>query len=747
MTEALTTARTQHDVFGVVLPVMLGALDADVVTALLMDDTGTRLDCAATRGHPGTALYGQGGLPDKDGLADTPGPVWDALKNRSPLFFETRSALAQAYPGWTTRTEGGAATAVLPLVLGGRPLGALVVEFGETHIFAPEERQFLGILAAQCAVSLGHARLGQDLEAQEAARAAEPEEQRGALAAFYAYQEAVGSENDVLVLARQAGKVVRANLPHVSAVYYALEGERWKAQVWSEDVPPEVVAQMTEGVPTDAPNFHEAAQSGSPRFVDGWDASSNSLPSATSYGAAAFLPLVIGGHTRGLFAVGTREAHAWTERDQALVRAVARGLTIALDRTESARHLAQQNAELEARTRALEAFAELTRDLAVHSDADTLIERAMQVVLSLLPHGMALFYQKRAHRWRATAQVGGAGTPALQAVIDQGFPVGHIPTLDLPDQTGEGLFQDVYDQTRDVAPELVSHLRAVATLPVWVNGRVLGIFNVALFEGWCWSPADRAVLETAARSLGLALEGAQTVNQLAQRTWELERSNAELEQFAYVASHDLQAPIRAVTSFAGIIERRYGTQLDERGRMYVQQIVHGGEQMKRLIDNLLAFSRLHTRRQELVPVDSAAVFDTVVGRLQTGPLPSGASVTRQKLPVVCADAPQLDQLLQNLISNGLKYRREGVPPQVRVWAERDGAWWRFAVSDNGIGIEQQYFERIFVIFQRLHGQEEYEGTGIGLAVCQKIIERHGGRLWVESRPGQGSTFFFTLPQA
>ncbi|KEF34242.1 hypothetical protein RDMS_08290, partial [Deinococcus sp. RL] len=225
---------------------------------------------------------------------------------------------------------------------------------------------------------------------------------------------------------------------------------------------------------------------------------------------------------------------------------------------------------------------------------------------------------------------------------------------------------------------------------------------------------------------------------------ELERSNAELEQFAYVASHDLQAPIRAMTSFAELIGRRYGEQLDERGRKYLGQIITSGEHMKRLVDDLLAFSRVHTAQREPEVVDASEVFDTVRRRLQAAQ-GAGAQVTRGALPRVLADPYQLDQLFQNLLTNGLKYRREGVEPSVHVWAQREGERWRFAVRDNGIGIERQYWERIFVIFQRLHGREAYEGTGIGLAVCKKIVERHGGRLWVESTPGEGSTFFFTLP--
>jgi light-regulated signal transduction histidine kinase (bacteriophytochrome) len=277
---------------------------------------------------------------------------------------------------------------------------------------------------------------------------------------------------------------------------------------------------------------------------------------------------------------------------------------------------------------------------------------------------------------------------------------------------------------------------------------------MVLFQGRPWTSTDRVVLETVVGSLGLALERAESVALLAQRTEQLEssnaelaRSNAELEQFAYVASHDLQAPIRAVTSFASMISRRNGEQLDERGQLYLRHIIDSGEHMKNLVDDLLAFSRLHTQQLAVQPVDSRRVFDTVLHRLSAVPGNEQAQITRSDLPLVLADRQQLDQLLQNLIGNSLKYRRADVLPRVHVSAEADGRMWRFAVKDNGIGIDPRYFDKIFVIFQRLHGRDVYEGTGIGLAVCKKILERHGGRLWVESTPGEGSTFYFTLPQA
>ncbi len=230
-------------------------------------------------------------------------------------------------------------------------------------------------------------------------------------------------------------------------------------------------------------------------------------------------------------------------------------------------------------------------------------------------------------------------------------------------------------------------------------------------------------------------------------TEELQRSNEELQRFAYVASHDLQEPLRSIISFSQLLERRYKGRLDEDADEYIAFIVEGGNRMQTLIQDLLQLSRVETTARPLEPTDAGEVVDGVLHAMETPIREADARIEVGDLPVVMADAAQLAQVFANLIANALKYRRQDVPPEIRISAERTGRVWRFAVQDNGIGIEAEYFDRIFVIFQRLHTKEEYDGTGIGLAVVKKIVERHGGRIRVESTPGEGSTFFFTLPAA
>ncbi|PYP71979.1 MAG: hypothetical protein DMD41_10620 [Gemmatimonadetes bacterium] len=225
---------------------------------------------------------------------------------------------------------------------------------------------------------------------------------------------------------------------------------------------------------------------------------------------------------------------------------------------------------------------------------------------------------------------------------------------------------------------------------------------------------------------------------------ELERSNKELEQFAYVASHDLQEPLRMVSSYTELLERRYGDKLDDKGRTFINFAVDGAVRMQRLINDLLEFSRVSTRGKPMQPVDVNRVLGAVRANLSVAIREAGALVTNEALPSVVADETQLVQLLQNLVGNAIKFRG-GERPLVHVSAQPGATECVFAVRDNGIGIAPEYFERIFVIFQRLHARGEYPGTGIGLAVCRRIVERHGGRIWVESAPGQGSTFYFALP--
>jgi PAS domain S-box-containing protein len=226
---------------------------------------------------------------------------------------------------------------------------------------------------------------------------------------------------------------------------------------------------------------------------------------------------------------------------------------------------------------------------------------------------------------------------------------------------------------------------------------------------------------------------------------ELQRSNSELEQFAYVASHDLQEPLRMVSSYTQLLGRRYGDKLDADAREFMAYIVDGAMRMKQLIEDLLAYSRVGTKGKDFRPVEVEKPVRRAITNLKAAIEESGASVTYDPLPTLPADEMQLAQLFQNLMGNALKFRSASVP-RIHIEVSEKPDHFEFAVRDNGIGIEPQYFERIFMVFQRLHNKGEYPGTGIGLAICKKVVERHGGHIRVESRPGEGSAFIFTLPK-
>jgi light-regulated signal transduction histidine kinase (bacteriophytochrome) len=241
-------------------------------------------------------------------------------------------------------------------------------------------------------------------------------------------------------------------------------------------------------------------------------------------------------------------------------------------------------------------------------------------------------------------------------------------------------------------------------------------------------------------------ERERAAGELERRMEELARSNRDLEQFAYMTSHDLSEPLRMIGSYTELLARRYRDRLDDDGREFMGFIVDGVRRMKRLIDDLLAYSRAGRAEAAMQPIPLDEALDEALLNLSRAIDDAGATIERQPLPCVASQRVAMIQLFQNLVGNAIKFR-SGRKLVIRVGAEERGASWRFTVEDNGIGIAPKDFERIFVVFQRLHSRSDYDGTGIGLAIAKKIVERHGGRIWVESQPGEGTTFVFTLPRS
>lgn len=229
---------------------------------------------------------------------------------------------------------------------------------------------------------------------------------------------------------------------------------------------------------------------------------------------------------------------------------------------------------------------------------------------------------------------------------------------------------------------------------------------------------------------------------------ELSRSNAELQEFAYVASHDLQEPLRAISGYVKLLQTEYVSELDETAHEYIDWAIDGTRRMRSLVEDLLAYSRVGTQEQTLAEVDCQQVVREVISNLQTSIVESDAEIIDRDLPCLMADRTQLVQLFQNLLANAVKFRRQDTAPKIIIQAKlTTDNYWLFSVEDNGIGISPKYFDRIFKIFKRLHTNREFTGTGVGLALCRKIVQRHGGKIWLESQLGQGSTFFFTMARS
>ncbi len=312
---------------------------------------------------------------------------------------------------------------------------------------------------------------------------------------------------------------------------------------------------------------------------------------------------------------------------------------------------------------------------------------------------------------------------------------------------GELVGQSVFELYRDVPPIPADNRRALNgesfTATVEVAGLVFDTHYSPMRD------ASGQVIGVTGVSIDIT-ERKRAEEKLEALAADLERSNRELERFAYVASHDLQEPLRMVTSYLQLIERRYSDRLDGDAREFMGYAVDGANRMKALINDLLAYSRVGTRGKPFGAVDCETILAQATANLQIAIEESAAVVTHDPLPAVTGDAGQLAQLLQNLIGNAIKFHG-AAPPRIHIAARQTfevsetSKVWELSVRDNGIGIDPRYFDRIFAIFQRLHTRDEYPGTGIGLAMCKKIVERHGGRIWVESQPGQGATFYFTIP--
>ncbi|WP_161883543.1 GAF domain-containing protein [Deinococcus alpinitundrae] len=745
ITGALAAATTQREVIEIILTPAVQALGAVAGIVLLVEQDDQQMKIAGSQGYEDLTrtLWQEGSIEDNQLIADI-------LRMQVALYFEHAGALKTAYPDLESRTGvlAAIANAALPMFLEGRPLGVIVLDFNEPHDFPPAERRFLTILSNQCAVALGRALLSSTLEQQVRERTA-------ALEAFVQFTEEAGTETEVLVLAQRAVDVLGVLFPKCSTGYYALEDERWKLKVHSDDLNAdlETLVLLQAGVPRAVPVFQEPLRTALPVFVDGWDSREAGLEQAEVYHTIGTYPVFVGGAPRAMFGIGLKRTPRWSSQEQAVFRSVGRSLELAIERTETARQLKEQNIELQGRTQALERFAELTRDLVISGEPLALVERALQVIASLLPPGYSTYWQLNGSTWHLALQVGEVAPPELLLVVEEGRPVGQTPVLDRPYQTGTPFFRETFDPTDDLDPSLAGKLLTIATLPVAVSGSVVGVFNVALFDQHTWSAADRAVLQATSHSLELALERAEQAQQLkaqrdvlAAQTKALKASNEELEAFTYSVSHDLRTPVRHIISFGSLLRQAVPEPFSEKVTRYFGIVDEAAQHLSLLIDGMLELSRTSRQPFHAEPVELERLLDAA--RKEVAAAEPGRQFSWQvaSLPTVMGDAGLLRQVLAALLDNAVKYTRPRKETLIEVWAEDQGQNWAVFVRDNGVGFDPRYQDKLFTMFQHLHRQEDFEGAGVSLANARRIIARHGGLMTAQGQVDQGATFGFTLPK-
>ena len=599
---------------------------------------------------------------------------------------------------------------------------------------------------------LALAELNVSLEAQVAARTRQIESQARAQDAFVTFTEAVGSETDELALTLQAIEVLLLHFPADSAGYYLRSteasgieasgsigeargdenGDVWRMQASSGTFPSGY--RPPETLAADHPLVAPVLQTGQPVFIGDWSATPGRLNTAQTFGAVASVPLLIAGTVRGMLMVGLRHTKSWSERDQALARAVGRGLNLALERADSLVQLGERSRELE----------RLNLDLGrERSFLSTVLENLSEGVVACDELGRLTLFNN------ATRIFHGLDVSPLLP----GEWAGHYDLYE-----GDGVTPMVTERVplyralqgerlREV--EMVIRPRGGQTEGAQATGaqaRQLLASGQPMFTpggqplGAVMTMRDVTARNTAKQRLQV------TVEQLQRSNAELSAANEELEAFAYSASHDLRTPVRHVQSFSELARRSLSGAPNEGAERYLGYVEQAAQRMSSLIDALLSLSR--SSRQELTPapVDLELLLRRARRDMQSELAGREVQWQTSALPVVVGDQALLQQVMNNLLANAVKFSRIRQQAVIEVWSEEDAAAWTVFVRDNGAGFDPRYRERLFGVFQRLHTEREFEGTGVGLATVRRIVLRHGGNVSASSVPGEGATFGFTLPK-
>lgn len=591
---------------------------------------------------------------------------------------------------------------------------------------------------------------GLGLALERAQQSRQLQERTAGLDAFVAFSEASSTTTDLLVLARAAVEVLETTLQVVSAVYFELDGDLWKARVWSEGFAPEVVAVLTAGLPQDAPSSAEAIRTRQAVFVPGWSAGSVAIAETEAFGAGAFYPCFVGDAPRGLLGMGTQRAGDWTPREEAVFKAVGRSLTLALERAERAAQLAARTVQVTEAARAQAAFVAFTEAVGSETDVHSLARLATSVVQAQMDEVSAVYYERcgdvwQAVAWSADVSPDGAAQQLRGAALD-------APNFQEAVASGAVVFSDGWNAQAHALPETTMY-GAAAFYPLVIGGETLAILAVGKPTGLHWTPREQATVRAVGRGLGLVLERTAQARELtvqrdalASRTQELLAANEELDAFTYSASHDLRTPIRHVMGFADLARAALVRNQPEKIGRNLDIIQQGAMRMNGLIDGMLMLSR--AGRQDFQP-RMVSLEPLVVQAQQDAQLEFPEQVIDVQFPggvMVWGDGTLLQQIMTNLIGNAVKYSTRQDVSRVTVQVDETETEWTVAVQDNGVGFDPRYGGKLFGIFQRLHTQEAFPGIGVGLATVRRIALKHGGRVFAESVLGQGATFGVTLPK-
>jgi PAS domain S-box-containing protein len=419
------------------------------------------------------------------------------------------------------------------------------------------------------------------------------------------------------------------------------------------------------------------------------------------------------------------------------------------DRKQKEEILKNQEAQLQSQMQRSQLFSEIALKIRQSLQTETILQTTVTEIQNLLNCDRVVIFRIWGDGTGTVVQE--SVLPGWQSILDRNI-FDPCFQLNYQEKYRKGAVSAIPDVDRaNIQPchsELLKRysIKANLVVPILSRDELWGL----LIAHQCsaprqWTDSEVNLLQQLATQIGIALAQAKLLQQETEQRQELARSNAELQQFAYVASHDLQEPLRMVISYLQLLEKRYKNQLDSTADEFIDYAVDGASRMQILINDLLSYSRVGTRAQPFKLVDCNDILARAIANLKVAISDRHAEITYDSLPEIYADATQMTQLFQNLLGNAIKFSN-GKTPQIHVGVDYFSGHWQFWVRDNGIGIESQYAERIFLIFQRLHSRQKYPGTGIGLAICKKIVERHGGNLWLESELGKGSTFYFTIPE-